>query len=88
VAVIVVVALGSSGSTAPEATSSALVAPSAKPLPDGECPYGYPLKGNINEEGEKIVHKAGQQFYETTDAENCFPSLDAALRAGYRPSQR
>lgn len=87
VAIVAVIALNPDRAGSPEIISGP---PSefAVPLANGECPDAYPLKGNINDSGEKIVHQAGQQFYVKTDAEACFATLEDAESAGYRPAQR
>lgn len=87
VAVLAVLALLPDGTGSPQVTSE----PSfdfAEPLANGECPDGYPFKGNESNSGEMIVHQIGQQFYIKTDAEMCFPTLDDAKAAGFRPAQR
>jgi very-short-patch-repair endonuclease len=87
VAILAVVSLSPDGTGSPEVTTPP---PSefAAPLSNRECPDAYPLKGNINDSGEKIVHQIGQQFYDKTDPEACFATLDDAESAGYRPAQR
>lgn len=52
---------------------------------NGNCPASHPLKGNNTDGGEFIVHAPGQQFYDKTDAELCFASIEDAVAAGYRP---
>jgi hypothetical protein len=54
---------------------------------NGDCPNSYPFKGNVKNDGERIVHAPGQQFYEKTDAEMCFQSIEAAISDGYRKSK-
>jgi hypothetical protein len=61
---------------------------SAEPLAGGSCPAAFPIKGNVNEAGERIAHSPGQQFYEKTDAEECFADLAAAAAGGFRASTR
>ncbi|CAB4967580.1 MAG: DUF559 domain-containing protein [Actinobacteria bacterium] len=60
----------------------------AEPLAEGSCPAAFPIKGNINDAGERIAHTPGQQFYERTDAEECFADLAAAAAGGFRASTR
>ena len=54
---------------------------------NGDCPNSYPFKGNVKDDGERIVHAPGQQFYEKTNAEMCFQSIEAAVSDGYRKSK-
>lgn len=51
----------------------------------GVCPGGYPIKANDN---SGIYHVPGGEFYDATNARNCFPTEGAAQTAGYRRSQR
>jgi len=55
---------------------------------NGECPADFPVKGNINDEDEKIFHVPGQQFYDRVRAERCFATPDAAKSEGFRASMR
>lgn len=50
----------------------------------GVCPAGYPIKANDN---SGIYHVPGQQFYNATNARNCFATTAAAEAAGYRASK-
>lgn len=91
VGVLLAVNSGSSNRPAvasPAAESAAAGAGSAEPLAGGGCPAGFPIKGNINDAGERIAHSPGQQFYERTDAEECFADLAAATAGGFRASTR
>ncbi len=87
VAILAVLALSPDGTGSPEVTTDPPFE-FAEPLANGECPDGYPLKGNNSDSGDKIVHQVGQQFYDKTDAEKCFPTLEDAAAAGYRPAKR
>ncbi len=49
------------------------------------CPAGYPIKANDN---SGIYHIPGGQFYDATNAYNCFATEGAAQAAGYRKSLR
>lgn len=93
--------VSSSTTTAPSPDRSSSVATAQQDLipiqsngwvlanPGGACPDAYPIKGNINRDsGEKIAHSPGQQFYDQTDAEQCFPDLVAAEAAGFRASKK
>jgi small subunit ribosomal protein S16 len=51
--------------------------------PDGSMPAGYPIKGTSD---PMLFHAPGSRFYETTEAEIWFASIDAATSAGYRPA--
>lgn len=50
---------------------------------NGVCPAGYPIKANDN---SGIYHVPGGQFYDLTNAYNCFATEAAAQAAGYRKS--
>jgi len=57
--------------------------------PNSRCPY----KGNINTNGQRIVHAPGQRDYaavriDTARGERWFCSLEQARRAGWRPASR
>ena len=52
------------------------------------CPDSHPLKGNVNETGEKIVHSPGGGFYDEVKPERCFARVADAEDEGYRASQR
>ncbi len=56
----------------------------ASPLPGG-CPSDAPIKGNAS---SNIYHVPGGQFYDRTNAEQCFATESDAQIAGYRRSQR
>lgn len=60
--------------------------PSSGPVSgsNGVCPSGYPVKANDN---SGIYHVPGQQFYDVTNARNCFATPSAAEAAGYRASK-
>ncbi len=64
---------------APAATGS-----SATPPVGGDCPDEAPIKGNAS---SGIYHVPGGEFYNRTNAEECFASESAAQDAGYRASQ-
>lgn len=51
----------------------------------GVCPAGYPVKANDN---SGIYHVPGGEFYNATNARNCFATEAAAQAAGYRKSLR
>lgn len=57
------------------------------PTSDGRCVGDHPVKGNVSDDGDRIYHEAGWQYYERTRAEKCFASGRDAEAAGYRPSQ-
>lgn len=57
----------------------------ASPDGAGECPSSAPIKGNAD---SGIYHVPSGQFYDVTNAEECFASEAAAVAAGYRRSQR
>lgn len=56
--------------------------------PEGKsCPSSAPVKGNINDSGEKIYHRPGWQYYDVTWPEKCFATGTEAEEAGYRRSE-
>lgn len=57
----------------------------AGPSASGDCPDSAPIKGNGD---SGIYHVPGGQFYDVTNAEECFASESAAVAAGYRKSKR
>jgi hypothetical protein len=57
----------------------------ATPPVGGDCPSEAPIKGNAS---SRIYHVPGGQFYDRTNAEECFASESSAQDAGYRASQR
>ena len=65
--------------SAPAATGGGVALPTG-----GDCPSEAPIKGNQS----GIYHVPGGQFYDRTNAEECFASESAAQDAGYRASQR
>jgi len=72
----------------------------AEPSTADECPFGCTehktgcdIKGNISENGQKIYHMPGQQYYDNTKidpgkGERWFCSEEAALANGWRKSKR
>jgi len=72
----------------------------AEPSTTDECPFGCTdhkagcdIKGNISEDGQKIYHMPGQQYYDNTridpaKGERWFCSEEAALANGWRKSKR
>jgi micrococcal nuclease len=52
------------------------------------CSADSPVKGNISQQGEKIYHVSGGDFYDRTVPEDCFATAAAAEAAGYRASRR
>lgn len=73
--------------TAAPAVAASVVPPGVDPISKDSCPTSHPFKGNVNRDGEKIVHSPGQQFYDRTDPERCFESIDSAIAAGYRETK-
>jgi very-short-patch-repair endonuclease len=58
-------------------------------VPTGSvCPPGYPIKGNVSDQGQRIAHSPGQQFYDTTNPERCYANLAEAATDRFRPSSR
>jgi hypothetical protein len=52
------------------------------------CPAEAPIKGNVNQQGERIYHVPGGEFYARTNPETCFSSESSARAAGFRASLR
>ena len=48
---------------------------------DGDCPPGYPIKGNDN---SGIYHLPGGRFYDRTVPDRCYADEDDAQADGYR----
>ena len=55
----------------------------AEPI-DGECPDGFPIKGNAD---SGIYHVPGGRFYDRTIPERCYADEDDAIADGYRRSK-
>ncbi|MEI8261983.1 MAG: DUF559 domain-containing protein, partial [Actinomycetes bacterium] len=72
--------------SAPAESTPVDVEQSSPPV-DGQCPASLPFKGNINDQGERIVHSPGQQFYNKVKPEMCFASLEFAIANGFRASK-
>jgi hypothetical protein len=51
---------------------------------DPDCPPDFPIKGNLP---SRVYHLPGQPTFERTIPELCFADEDAAMSAGFRPSQ-
>jgi len=73
--------------TAPTDAATGDAAPTgqrwAEPV-DGECPEGYPIKGNAD---SGIYHVPGGRFYDRTVPERCYADEDDAIADGYRRSK-
>ncbi|MCK6081701.1 hypothetical protein KZX37_07210 [Microbacterium sp. EYE_5] len=61
-------------------------APSAEPQ-GWSCPDSHPIKGNQGAE-DWIYHVPGSTYYSRTKPEECFATVAAAERAGYRAPKR
>lgn len=55
-----------------------------EPLPDGDCPDGYPVKAK-NRSG--IYHVPGGLAYDRTNADRCYITAADAEADGYRASK-
>ena len=53
------------------------------PHVDGECPYGFGVKGNDSSNGF-IYHTYESEYYDRVRAEICFDSEKSARNFGYR----
>jgi hypothetical protein len=73
--------------TAATPITASVMPPGVEPISKDNCPTSHPFKGNISRDNEKIVHAPGQQFYDKTDPEKCFESIDSAIAAGYRETK-
>ena len=51
---------------------------------DGQCPEGYPIKGNAD---SGIYHVPGGRFYDRTIPERCYADEADAVADGYRRSK-
>lgn len=72
--------------TGPDSRGSAGRSPGVAPSSEESCPRGYPVKGNITRDGQKIYHlPTGDPYYQATHPERCFASARQARAAGYRP---
>lgn len=76
------------GTTYRPAQRAVVTADGLTPTDGASCPDLHPVKGNINREGQRIFHVAGQKYYEQTKPEKCFSSPEAALAEGFRASLR
>jgi hypothetical protein len=59
---------------------------SADPI-GGSCPSDHPIKGNVTDDGDRIYHEPGWEFYSRTIPEDCFETAGDAEEAGFRPSE-
>lgn len=81
-----------SGPTAPQGfaavdtveTSEATAQLWAAPI-DGQCPDGYPIKGNAQ---SGIFHVPGGISYDRTIPEKCYRTAEDAVADGFRQSKR
>ncbi|HEY9673886.1 MAG TPA: hypothetical protein V6D11_20765 [Waterburya sp.] len=48
------------------------------------CPSNAPIKGNINNKGNKIYHEAKEANYKQVKPEVCFADVATAQKAGFR----
>ena len=89
VAVVLVLALGGTGDSAPPTVASGaedVTANAGATDPVNEqCPSGFPIKGN---ESTMIAHSPRDRFYDKTIPERCFVDLAAAAVEGYRPAEQ
>lgn len=51
---------------------------------DGQCPAGYPVKGNAD---SGIFHVPGGRFYDRTVPERCYATAADAEADGFRPAK-
>ncbi len=60
-----------------------------EPVKNGECPNGYPIKGNFTtDSGERCIYRmTGQRFHFRTKAERCRETEAKAMRDGCRRSK-
>lgn len=93
VGVALVVGVGQHQGSRPEPSPPAGSAVgSTAPVDDGRkvgfvvCPPTHRVKGNLNQQGERIFHQPSDRFYNRTKPEVCFVSDTAAAAAGYRPA--
>jgi len=55
-----------------------------EPLPDGECPDGYPVKAKV---ASGIFHVEGGRNYARTKPDRCYATAEAAEADGLRQSK-
>jgi len=58
------------------------------PVSREACPDSHPIKGNVNQNGERIYHVPAGAFYLQTNPEVCFATREGAQAAGFRTSRR
>lgn len=66
-------------------TTEAANAPWVEGDDDGNCPDGYPIKGNLK---SKIFHSPGQLNYDRTNPDRCYVDAASAEADGLRPAKR
>lgn len=49
-----------------------------------ECPSNAPIKGNLNNKGNKIYHQSKESNYQKVKPEICFADVATAEKAGFR----
>jgi ABC-type enterochelin transport system substrate-binding protein len=49
-----------------------------------DCPSNAPIKGNLNNKGNKIYHQAKEANYQKVKPEICFADVATAEKAGFR----
>ena len=69
---------------APKTTAPKASNPAPSSSSNGDSCY---VKGNINKKGEHIYHVRGGRWYDKTNPEACFSSVEEARAAGYRASK-
>ena len=74
---------GDDGGDAPEAGETPDRPRWVEPV-DGQCPDGYPIKGN---DDSGIYHVPGGRFYDRTIPERCYADEADAVADGYRRSK-
>ena len=57
-----------------------------EPESETTCPAGFPVKGNVRPNGDKLYHVPGQASYGRTHPERCFATEAGARNAGYHPA--
>lgn len=58
------------------------------PVSRDGCPDSHPIKGNVNQSGERTYHVPAGAFYLQTNPEVCFATREGAQAAGFRASRR
>ena len=78
---------------APPAEVVSILAGPVPPISKDACPESHPIKGNragrqANRPTDPIYHVPSSRWYDVTDPEECFATIEGAEAAGYRAPLR